>query len=184
MWGVERVPLTPLDIHNREFKRAFRGYNEEEVDQFLDEVVREFEALLRDSGKLREQVEEMEGRLGQYQALESTLRDTLVVAQQAAEDVKVNARKEADLIIREAEAEAHRRAEAAAAEVRRLRDESDELRKRLYVLRSRMRAMIETHLELLDRQVQDIASDEGLDAPGGGGGAPDVTVVAPTVKEE
>jgi cell division initiation protein len=176
------MALTPLDIHNREFHRGFRGYREEEVDEFLDEVVREFESLVRDNAGLKGRIDDLQARLGEYQSVESTLRETLVVAQQAAEDVKANARKEAELVIREAENEAERRIQAAKDETRRLGAEADELQKRLYVLRSRLRGMITTHLELLDRQVEDIEAEQGPPAPAAG---PDAeTVLAPPVKEE
>ncbi|HEX6988369.1 MAG TPA: DivIVA domain-containing protein, partial [Bacillota bacterium] len=91
--------LTPLDIQNKEFGRSFRGYNEAEVDEFLDRIVREFDALTKDNAALREQVESLSAKVEQFRRLEDTLHNTLVVAQQAADEVKASARKEADVIL-------------------------------------------------------------------------------------
>ncbi|MCL5046489.1 MAG: DivIVA domain-containing protein, partial [Actinobacteria bacterium] len=55
---MEQLPLTPLDIHNKEFKKVFRGYSEEEVDEFLDEVTRDFESLIKENSSLKDELAE------------------------------------------------------------------------------------------------------------------------------
>lgn len=100
------MKLTPLDIQHKEFRRALRGYNEEDVDSFLDEVVKEFERIFNENIELKERIEKAEEKLKQYEGLEQTLQKTLLTAQQAAEDIQNNAKKEAELIIKEAEVKA------------------------------------------------------------------------------
>ncbi|MDI6816665.1 MAG: DivIVA domain-containing protein, partial [Actinomycetota bacterium] len=72
------MKLTPLDIHHKEFHRAIRGYNEEEVDKFLDEVAEEFERVFKESIELKEQLEKAKLELDGYQGMEKTLQNTLL----------------------------------------------------------------------------------------------------------
>lgn len=152
--------LTPLDIHNKEFRRSFRGYSEAEVDEFLDQVVRDFEALLREKTALEERVEELENRLSNYQALEETLKQTLILAEATADEVRANARREAEIILKEAQAKAKEivdDAEARAqltmreaqARVKRTQDEYEELKRQVQTFKARVRSLFLTQLDLL-----------------------------------
>ena len=87
--------LTPLDIQNHEFKKGFRGYNENEVDEFLDKIVADYEKILRENEKLKEKAGANDKELNHYKGLEQNLQDTLIVAQKTAEDVLNTARKNA-----------------------------------------------------------------------------------------
>ena len=97
------MPLTPLDIHNKEFSRGFRGYDEDEVNEFLDLVIKDYEMLIREKKELEERLNEMTERLGHFTTIEETLNKSIIVAQEAAEEVKRNAQKEAKVIVKEAE---------------------------------------------------------------------------------
>lgn len=88
--------LTPMDIHNQTFKRSFRGFNEEEVDNFLDQVVNDYEHLWRENDKLKEELARSRKDIEQYKRLEKNLQDTLLVAQKTAEEVTSNAKKSAE----------------------------------------------------------------------------------------
>ncbi len=147
--------LTPLDIHNREFKKVLRGYAEAEVDEFLDQVVRDFEQLLRENEDLRSRIEELEARLGHYRSLEETLQNTLVVAQATAEEVKAAANKEAELVVREAEAKGKELVNEALERVRAAEGELGELKKSMTHFRVRMKALLNSYLELLDHPEAD-----------------------------
>lgn len=87
--------LTPLDIHNHEFKKGFRGYDEGEVDDFLDRIVSDYEKVLRENEKLKERANLSEKELIHYKSLEKNMQDTLLVAQKTAEEVITSARKTA-----------------------------------------------------------------------------------------
>lgn len=97
------MPLTPLDIHNKEFSKGFRGYDEDEVNEFLDQVIKDYEMVIRDKKELESRVNEMNERLGHFTNIESTLNKSIIIAQEAGDDVKRNAQKESKLIIKEAE---------------------------------------------------------------------------------
>lgn len=146
--------LTPLDIHNKEFKRSFRGYNEEEVDDFLDQVIKDYEQLYRENIELKENIDRMNAKLEHFQHMETTLHNTLVIAQETAEEVKLNAKKETELMLKEAEVQGQRMVEEAMSKVRRMAAEYDELQKQAQVYRARMRTLVQAQLELLNTAEQ------------------------------
>lgn len=89
--------LTPMDIHNHQFKKSMvRGYNENEVDDFLDKIVVDFEKLLRENERLQNELALLETEIDKYRRLEKTMNDTLLMAQRTADDVISAARKNAD----------------------------------------------------------------------------------------
>lgn len=141
--------LTPLDIHNKEFRRSFRGYDEREVDEFLDRVIKDYEQLYRDNIELKENMERLSSKLEHYQHMEGTLHNTLLVAQETAEEVKLNAKKEMELMLKETQINAQKLSEEAAHRVRKLETEQEELQKQIHVYRTRMRTLVQAQLELL-----------------------------------
>ena len=142
--------LTPLDIHNQEFRRVrFGGYSEDEVDDFLDRVVVDFEALLKEVEQQRNELEDLRGRVEQYKQLETTLHRALIVAQETSEEVKLNARKEAQLIVREAEEEATRRIKQAEGRIHELEERGAQVQREAQVFRAQWRSQLESHLEML-----------------------------------
>ncbi|MGI6144285.1 MAG: DivIVA domain-containing protein [Clostridia bacterium] len=142
--------LTPLDIHNREFKKSLRGYDVDEVDEFLDEVIRDFEALYKENLDLKDTIQKMEENINHYKELEKTLQNTMVLAQQTADEAKQNATKEAELIIWEAQKKAEKIINESQQEVlertKRL-EEMKNLEKQLYV---KMKSFLKTQLEYMD----------------------------------
>lgn len=144
------MSLTPLDIHNKEFSRSFRGYVEDEVNEFLDLIIKEFDLLLKEKRELEERNAMLNERLNHFTAIEESLSKSILVAQETAEDVKSNARKEAQLIVKEAEKNADRIINEALAKSRKLSIEIDELKKRASIYRMRFRSMLEAQFEILD----------------------------------
>ena len=147
--------LTPMDIHNKEFKRSFRGYSEGEVNEFLDQVIRQFEDLLRENLEAKETVERLNTKLDHFQQMESTLHNTLVIAQETAEEVKLSAKKESELTLKEGDIRVLRMIEEASGKVRRIATEYDELQKQMQVSRSRMRNLLQAQMELLNGTEED-----------------------------
>lgn len=159
------MALTPLDIHNKQFSRSFRGYNETEVDEFLEQVGREYDQVLRDNAALREQVEALTAKLDQYRQLEDTLHNTLVVAQETAEEVKASAQKQAELMINQARLEADQILQEARARAEQIERKYNELLNSIKVVRARLRAMLMAHLQLLD-ETDDFGAEEDGTAGG------------------
>lgn len=143
------MSVTPLDIHNKEFSKKFRGYDPDEVDGFLDQIIQEFETLIKEKSFLKEQAEELTKQLAHYQNLEETIQKTLVVAQDAAEDVKASAKKQADLIIQEARLQAGRIIEAGQAKATRIMEENADLARAAQTLRTQVKALLVAQLKAI-----------------------------------
>lgn len=158
------MPLTPVDIHNKEFSKGFRGYDEDEVNEFLDQVIKDYELIIREKKELEEKVAAMNERLGHFSTIEETLNKSIVIAQEAAEEVKGNAMKEAKLIIREAEKNADRIVNESLSKARKIALEIEELKKQSKVFRTRFRMLIEAQLDLLNNDDWDQLMEFELDA--------------------
>ena len=152
--------LTPLDIHNQEFKRRLRGYDVDEVDEFLDEIIRDFEYLYKENLELKETIQKRDEEVNRYQELEQTLQETLVLAQQTGEEIKQNAKKEAELIIWEAQKRAEQilaKAEAETLTATEMLEKMHGLEKQLYV---KMKSFLTSQLEFLEEYEIGINTEE------------------------
>ncbi|MDX8044946.1 DivIVA domain-containing protein [Gracilibacillus sp. S3-1-1] len=156
------MPLSPLDIHNKEFTKGFRGYDEDDVNDFLDQVIKDYETVIREKKELQEEVALLNEKLGHFSNIESTLNKSILVAQETAEEVKENARKEAKLIIKEAEKNADRIVNEALSKSRSVALEVEELKKQSKVFRTRLKMLIEAQLDLLDNEDWDAIFDLNL----------------------
>ena len=152
------MPLTPIDIENKEFRKAVRGYSTEEVDKFLQNVSKEFEGTYSENFELREKLQRLEAELKQYKQLESTLQQTMVFAQQTAEDVKQAARHEAELLLKDAEQEKVKRLGEAQKKWEYVNEEIEELQKRRELIRTQLKSFLRAQLELADAFEQDRVS--------------------------
>jgi len=144
------VPLTPLDIHNKEFKRSMRGYNEDEVNDFLDRIIKDYEALIRHNKELEERNAQIEEQVKHFRLMEDSLGKSIMLAQETAEELKQNARKEAQLVIREAEKNADRIVQDALNKARKSALELDEVRKQASIYRARFRSLLQAQAEMLE----------------------------------
>ena len=97
------MKYTPLDIQRREFEKVFRGLEESEVRTFLHEIASEWEEVLAENQKLKEEILDSRERLRQYQEQDRIFRETLLQAQRTREDVLDGANREKELLIREAQ---------------------------------------------------------------------------------
>ncbi|HOL17208.1 MAG TPA: DivIVA domain-containing protein [Bacillota bacterium] len=146
------MALTPLEIQNKEFERSFRGYAVEDVHDFLDQIAKDYEQVLRENTELKEQMSQLMEKLKSYQKLEETMHNAIVVAQETAEDVKQNAMREAELMRREAEREAQRIIEEARYRSSKVLAEHEELYKQAQVFKMRFRSFIEAQLSALEME--------------------------------
>jgi cell division initiation protein len=146
------MPLTPLDIHNKEFSRSFRGYDEDEVNEFLDQIIKDYEALIRENKDQQNQMLLLQERLDHFTNIEDSLSKTIIVAQEAADEVKNNSKKEAQLILKEAEKNADRIINEALGRSRKIAMEIDELKKQASIYRTRFRTLLEAQLEILSNE--------------------------------
>lgn len=146
------MALTPMDIHNKEFAHSFRGYVVEEVNEFLDRVAKDFEQILRENIDLKDQINQLNEKMKGYQKLEETMHNAIVIAQEAAEEVKQNANREAELIRREADREAQRIVEESRYRSSRILTEHDDLFKQAQVFKMRFRSFLEAQIAALEME--------------------------------
>jgi len=115
------MKLTPLDIARRDFGLALRGYHREEVDEFLANVQEEFERIYKENNGLREEVVTLSRQVEQYRAMEDLLKNSILLAQKVAEDIRANAQKEAELVLGQARADRQKNMEEANRELEQIR---------------------------------------------------------------
>lgn len=144
------MPLSPLDIHNKEFSKGFRGYNEDEVNEFLEQIIKDFEMLIREKKELEEKLRNTNERVGHFTNMEETLQKSIVVAQEAAEELRRNSQNEAKLIVKEAEKNADRIINESLNKARKVAMEIEELKKQSKVFRNRFKMLIEAQLDLIN----------------------------------
>lgn len=144
------MKITPLDIQQKQFRVKFRGFDVEEVDSFLEMVRDEFEELLRENSRLKEDFHRMENQLREYKETEVILKNTLMTTQQMIEELKSNAQKEAELIIKEAELKAEQMIERAQAKAIKIHEDITDLKGIKRHFKEEIRRMVENHIKMLD----------------------------------
>jgi cell division initiation protein len=144
------VKITPIDIQQQQFKgKLFGGLHPDDVDSFLQSVAQEMEALARENATLREQTQKMSAETELHAQQEKDLRETLLAAQRITEDMKTNARKEAELVIAEAEIQAEKILADAENRVVQLKNEIQELRRQKAQFESSFRSLLESHSKMI-----------------------------------
>lgn len=142
--------ITPLDIENKKFaKQMMNGYNVEEVDDFLDELTVDYSKNYKELTELRAKVEELNASLVQYKTIESTLQNTLVMAQTTAEEVKNVAKQKADQIVEEAKSGAQKQVDELNNEILLKQRELDDVKKQFDIYKAKMESLLISQLELI-----------------------------------
>lgn len=143
------MALTPLDIHNKEFRKVFRGYDEEDVDEFLDMVVKQYETIFKENLELKEALAAKDSNIDQYKDLEETLKKTLVIAQQAADDLKHSAGREAEVIVKEAQLKAEQTIAAAEERAKNILRDYEDVQKQSHIFKVKFRSFLQSQIDLL-----------------------------------
>ena len=152
--------LTPLDIENKKFPKSIKGYNVDDVDDFLDEVTVEYEKLYKENAELKNQIETMQNDLKHFRSVEHTLQNTLVMAQttadnmikdaqKSAEEIKSIAQKQADQTLAEAQSKAKSAVEDLDRKEFELKVKIEETKKNFEMYKSKMEMLLVSQLDLL-----------------------------------
>jgi cell division initiation protein len=153
--------ITPMDIEQQQFGRSFRGYNEEEVDNFLDRVAKDYEDILNENIKLKEEIEKLQSRLEEYSRMEETLRTALVNAQQSAATIKENVQKETQVMIDNARIDAENIKQQAKRELYDITNEIEALRKRKSLILEKFKNSLKLHMRMLDEEKEEEPEEAG-----------------------
>ncbi len=152
--------ITPLDVRKQEFRKAMRGLDADEVYAFLSTVADEYEAVMNDNKALRERLLELDDKVQEYRSIERTLRDTLLTAERVTVEAKDNARREATLIIKEAQLEAQKSLRDVTSEGARLRQEIQRLRSQRDSYISKMKVVAESHVKFIESAARDFHAED------------------------
>ncbi|MCX7883436.1 MAG: DivIVA domain-containing protein [Caloramator sp.] len=146
------MSITPNEISNKEFKKAFRGYDIDDVDEFLDQILEDYEKLYKECMEQKEKIVQLNEKLEQYSNIETTLQSTLLLAQGAAEQAKDAAKKESELILKNAQEQANEIINKAQQNVLQINKEYEILKQEYNMFRSRFRSLLEAQLRELDKE--------------------------------
>jgi cell division initiation protein len=167
------MPIRPTDIRRKEFKSGFRGYDANQVDDFLDAVADEYERNYTENQRMREEVSSLRDRLQQFEDLEGSIRAALVHAEQAsndlrraatseAEDLRQSAQREADFTIREAQTRSHRILADSSARIERVQDSYEALQEAKKSFTNDFRHLLKTFMDMMDNM--EISSAREIEA--------------------
>lgn len=142
--------ITPLDIENKKFsKKTLNGYDPEEVDDFLDELMLDYEKIYRQSSEDTKKIEELTSKLEHYTQIESTLQNTLLMAQSASDEVKKAAEKQAEQIVKEAENKARESTLGLEQAITEKKKDLENVKKQFDVYKAKMESLLISQLELI-----------------------------------
>lgn len=144
------MKITPLDIQQQQFRVKFRGFDMVEVDNFLDLLANEWEELLRENNRLKEEDRLKGERIEELKGAERDLKNALVSAQQICEDLKNNARKEGELIIEEAKGNARKILEDTQTQAIQLQNEVSQLHRQREEFKASLKSTVDMYLRLLE----------------------------------
>ena len=139
------------------FNRTLRGYDPNEVNKFLDRIIGQVENMVKENNKCLEKLEQTEqenkllkSKLEYFENIEGTLNRAILMAQKTTDQMKVNAHKEADIVIGEAKKNANRIVNDSLLRAEKTEEEANNLKRNIYVLKKRLKNIIETQLEIVD----------------------------------
>jgi len=155
------MKITPLEIKRQQFKKVMRGYDPVEVETFLDMLSNDMEEQLRSTKELKDRILELETQLADYKNMEKTLQQTLMQAQEASGRSIENSRKEAELIMKEAELKGAQIVEKARTDFSRIKDQISSLKARKQSVISRLKVLLSSEIDLIRALEIDEEDDRG-----------------------
>lgn len=152
--------ITPIDIQQHQFRSRLMGYDKAEVDQFLELLAGEIESLSRQNHDLQEELVRIRETLAEMREREATLKETLLTTQKVTDELKANARREAELLLADAEVRAERVMRNAEDRRLQLIEEIQEIKRQKIDFETSLRSLLEKHVRMLDLNVLSISEDK------------------------
>ncbi len=147
------MSMTPDDILQKEFETRFRGYDREEVEEFLEEVAQAMTEIIKERNELRDEIVALHAQVEQARAEGDEIRKAIAAAHKMSDDMKEQARKEADLIVEQAKMDAERIVADAHKEAVQLEERIRKLRMMQREAVERIRGSFESYLRMLDEEM-------------------------------
>ena len=154
------MKITPSDIHQRQFRVRFRGFDVREVDSFLDQIADDFETMVGENADKQKEIKRLRGEIQQYKDREIAFKDAMVNAQKAIDDMRINADKEAELIVAEAEMKAEKILSTAHNRLTQLHEDISELKRQRMQLEVELGTVLEAHRRLLEMSTEAMEAKE------------------------
>lgn len=139
--------ITSMDINNKEFKKSLRGYDCDEVDEFLDKIAEDYEVIYKENSSLKEKVEILEERLRHYAQIEENIQKTLLLAQTAAEQARATAQSESELLVRQANESAQKIIDKAHNDVIKIHDNYETIKQEFLKFRAQFKNFMNAQLD-------------------------------------
>ena len=155
--------ITPLEIQEKEFGRGLKGFKEEEVNEFLDQITLDLERLLADNDQLYKENQQLKEELKKFQESEHSVINTLETAKALMNDISVSAEKRAQILLKNAELEAQTMLREAKETVARMNDEHIVLSNKLATFRRKYRELLEGELRNLEGSASDLVAALSMD---------------------
>jgi len=157
------MKLSPLLIKQQEFTKSLRGFDTEEVEDFLHKIASDVDSLLQENENLKEEVESLNQRVTEFRSIEKNLQDTLLKAQESSTKAIESSKKQTNLIIKEAEIKASQMLENAKQEINDIRNAVVNLREERDLIVAKLKSIINSQAHLLENKVKE-AGDEPVQA--------------------
>lgn len=155
--------ITPLDIQNKQFQKAMRGYKEDEVDGFLDLLTLDMEKMIQENKRMKESIKTLTSEVEHYRSAENSVLNTLEAAKALMNDISASAEKRAEILLKNAELDAERIQREAKESVERLTEEAFNLQRRWSMFKTRYRGLLETELERFDNLSADLFPEKEME---------------------
>ena len=159
------MKLTPMDINNKEFKKVLRGYKSEEVNEFLDEVVENYEEVFKENSRLKESLSRSTEQIEHYEKIENTIQNTLLLAQNAAEQARENTQKEADIILKSANDTAQKILDKSHSDVIQINDEYEKVKQEFIKFRAKFRNFMNTQTQTFNELETELTKNYNVSKP-------------------
>ncbi len=153
------MKVSPFSIKKQEFKKSLRGYDKEEVQAFLDKLADEFENVIKENDSLKKELEQATSRLSEFRKIEKNLQDTLLRAQESTTKSIESTKKQASLMIKEAEIKSSQILEKARENANEIRNAVINLREEKDLIVANLKAIINSQSRLLEMKVEDAGEE-------------------------
>ena len=151
--------ITPSDIENKEFRRVKKGFDPDEVDEFLDLIIVDMEKLIKENRRLKDELAKVSSQVDKHVNSESTVYETLTAAKQLMNDIAASAERRAEIFLKNAELQADMITREAKENISRYTDEGNRLMSRVDLLRERYRSMLKDELDRVNEDNNDFFSE-------------------------
>lgn len=149
------MKTTSMDITSREFKKSFRGYDMDEVEEFLEKIAEDYETLYKENSYLKEKINALQENIEHYAKMEDTIQSTLLLAQNASDQAKRTAQKEAELVVLNANETAQRILDKAHNEVMKINDDFERTKQEFIIFKTKFKTFMQSQLEVFETMEKD-----------------------------